>query len=183
MEKLQASPLECEDLKIPVLGFISFLKSATNKELWDEMIASINKNYETLEYEQFLDKFFDTFGSHIPGYADEYKDTFLDYIDKNFRATKGMNKDIFWDISREILSIIDVKWRLFAKKASDEQVSKMIESIHTLRKAYKDIDDSDIRISELKSMEEFLSTKTNIKQEVYNAFEKNLEMFQSEIEK
>lgn len=183
MEKLQESNLEYQDLQVPVNSFISFLKSATQNKLSDETIASIKDSYESVEYSQFVDKFFDTFGSHIPGYTDEYKEVFIDYIYKNFRESRGIDKDVFWDISKEILSIIDVKGSLYAKKVSDEQVAEMIQSIEKMEEIYVDIDKNHIRLAEIKSMKNFLLSQIyNPTEDRFAALQKNLEMFQAEIE-
>lgn len=186
MGSLETKNIEIIENNIPVEWFIKFLKVSVKQEISQSTFDDIKKQYSTLEYDVFVKKYFSTFGKFIPCYTDEYQSIFLDYVEKQILQSSNTKNDIFSNISKKILEIIDETSKYRWEKMSFDTKEKIIGKINNLLWLYKQSDKksiSDERKKEILSIKKYISWRNYPSKNTAELFLEKLEEYENEIKK
>ena len=186
MGSLETNNIEIVENHIPVEWFIKFLKSAVNQEISQSTFDNIKQQYNTMEYDEFVEKYFSTFGKYISCYTEEYQNLFLEYIEKNFSSGVNKQKNIFEDISQKIWDIIDNTSRYKWKKISQEDKKEIIEKTNNLIALYDKFDKNfniSNRKQELESIQKYILWRNYPSENTAKLFLEKLEEYENEIKK
>ncbi len=186
MGSLETNNIEIVENHIPVEWFIKFLKSAVKQEISQSTFDNIKQQYNTMEYDEFVEKYFSTFGKYISCYTEEYQNLFLNYIEKNILKSSISENDIFTNISQKILEIIDETSKYRWEKMSLEVKKIIIDKINNLLKLYEQLDKKNTfseRKKEILSIKKYISWRNYPSKNTAELFLEKLEEYENEIKK